>query len=73
MNPDEQRQVKRALLCLINECNSGMSSIKETASERLIAVSEATKVLLMIPDIPQKVSSAFGERSRHDACTTRDV
>lgn len=44
----ERASVKAALLDLIEECRKGGSTIDELASDRLLAVSEAAKVLLML-------------------------
>lgn len=44
----ERASVKAALLDLIEECRKGGSTIDELASDRLLAVSEAAKALLML-------------------------
>lgn len=48
LTEDEWEVVKTALLGLIEECQHGGSTVDESASDRLLAVSEAAKVLLAL-------------------------
>ena len=42
---EEKQEVKRVLMELIEECRKGLSSVNETASDRLRAVAEAANAL----------------------------
>lgn len=46
MDEKEKEAVKEALLELIEECRKGASTVDDPASDRLVAASEAAKVLL---------------------------
>lgn len=48
LTEDEREVVKTALLGLIEECQHGGSTVDESASDRLLAVSEAAKALLAL-------------------------
>lgn len=48
MTDEEKKKLKDALFDLIEECRSGGASVDESASNRLIAASQAATVLLVI-------------------------
>ena len=48
LTDEERARVKGALFDLIEECRKGASTVDEPASDRLVAASEAAKVLMTL-------------------------